>query len=83
MLVPGISERTVGGVLLFSCRMVRRCGWFNAVSQQLTNAEEDEEEGELEDEDHFSSSMAFTTEASIVVLLANRDATKLDYMNQT
>jgi len=43
----------VVAALLLLRRTVRGCGWFNAVlgGQQLTNAEEEEEEGELEDED--------------------------------
>lgn len=34
---------------------MRGCGWFDAVlgAQQSTNAEEEEDEGELEDEDYF------------------------------
>lgn len=42
-------------VLLLLRRMVRGCGWLNAVlgGQQSTNAEEEEDEGELEDEDCF------------------------------
>lgn len=42
-------------VLLFLWRMVRGCGWLNAVlgGQQSTNAEEEEDEGELEEEDYF------------------------------
>lgn len=45
----------MGAVLPFFRRMVRGCGWLNAVlgGQQSTNAEEEEDEGELEDEDHF------------------------------
>lgn len=41
----------VVAVLLFLRRMVRGCGWFNAVlgGQQTANAEEEEEE--LDDED--------------------------------
>lgn len=43
----------MGAVLLLLRRMVRGCGWLNAVleGQQSTNAEEEEDEGELEDED--------------------------------
>lgn len=39
-------------VLLLSCRAVRECGWFNAVlgGQQPANAEEEEEDGRLDDE---------------------------------
>lgn len=45
----------MGGVLLFLWRNHKRCGWLNAAlkSQQSTNAEEEEEEGELEDEEDF------------------------------
>lgn len=41
--------------LLFLLRMVRECGWLNAVlgGQQSTNAEAEEDEGELVDEEHF------------------------------
>lgn len=42
-------------LLLFLWRMVSGCGWLNAVlrGQQSTKAEEEDDEGELEDEDHF------------------------------
>ncbi len=45
----------MGAALLFLQGMVRGCGWLNAVlgGQPLTNAEEEEDEGELEDEDCF------------------------------
>jgi len=41
--------------VLLSWRVVRGCGWFNAVlgGQQPANAEEEEEEGKLDDEGHF------------------------------
>lgn len=41
--------------LLFSLRMVRECGWLNAVlrGQRSTDAEAEEDEGELVDEDQF------------------------------
>lgn len=50
---------------------MRGCGWLNAVlgGQQSTNAEEEEDEGELEDEELFSLLVqqdSFEMEAHIV-----------------